>query len=117
MVGQAQAANLTLAVTGTQEIVEVTSESPIIQTENANLATAVPTIQLTTLPMNGGDLTTVGFTVPGVRVNVGGGSGNFNANGIPLTSVLFTINGADVMDPYTISTTRAPATICWGQTK
>ena len=50
--------------------------------------------------MNGGDLTTVAFTVPGVRMNVGGGNGNFNANGIPLTSILFTINGADVMDPY-----------------
>ena len=40
------------------------------------------------------------FNVPGIRMNVGGGNGNFNANGIPLTSVLFTINGADVMDPY-----------------
>src|SRR5262249_46722339 len=30
----------------------------------------------------------------------GGGNGNLNANGIPLTSVLFTLNGADVMDPY-----------------
>jgi hypothetical protein len=72
----------------------------VIQTENANLATGIAPIQLTTLPMNGGDLTTVAFSVPGVRVNVGGGNGNFNANGIPMTSVLFTINGADVMDPY-----------------
>jgi hypothetical protein len=100
IVGQQQAVNLTLTVTGIQEIVEVSADSPLIQTENSNLATAIPTIQLTTLPMNGGDLTTVAFTVPGVRVNVGGGNGNFNANGIPLTSVLFTINGADVMDPY-----------------
>jgi hypothetical protein len=100
IVGQEQAINLTLNVEGTPEVVEVQAESPVIQTENANLATAVPTVQLTTLPMNGGDLTTVAFTVPGVRVNVGGGNGNFNANGIPMTSVLFTINGADVMDPY-----------------
>jgi len=100
IVGQQQAVNLTLSVTGTSETVEVSAESPVIQTENANLSTAVAPIQLTQLPMNGGDLTTVAFTVPGVRVNVGGGNGNFNANGIPMTSVLFTINGADVMDPY-----------------
>jgi hypothetical protein len=100
LVGQQQAVNLTLDLTGVQEIVEVSAETPVIQTENANLATAVSSAQLTTLPMNGGDLTTVAFTVPGVRVNVGGGNGNFNANGIPMTAVLFTINGADVMDPY-----------------
>jgi len=99
-VGQEQAINLTLNVQGTQEVVEVKAEAALIQTENANLATAMNSAQINNLPMNGGDLTTVAFTVPGVRMNVGGGNGNFNANGIPLTSVLFTINGADVMDPY-----------------
>lgn len=99
-VGQEQAVNLTLNVQGTQEVVEVKSEAAVVQTENANLATEVSNAQVVNLPMNGGDLTTVAFTVPGVRMNVGGGNGNFNANGIPLTSVLFTINGADVMDPY-----------------
>src|SRR5215471_13390342 len=100
IVGQQQAVNLTVDVTSKLEVVQVSAESPVIQTENANLATGIAPIQLTTLPMNGGDLTTVAFSVPGVRVNVGGGNGNFNANGIPLTAVLFTINGADVMDPY-----------------
>ena len=99
-VGQEQAVNLTLNVQGTQEVVEVKAEAAVIQTENANLATEVSPAQIANLPMNGGDLTTVAFTVPGVRMNVGGGNGNFNANGIPMTSVLFTINGADVMDPY-----------------
>ncbi len=42
----------------------------------------------------------VAFTVPGVRVNVGGGSGNFNANGVPGVSNLFTLDGADNMDPF-----------------
>jgi hypothetical protein len=100
LVGQEQAFNITLNVTGTQEVVEVTAEASTIQTENANLTTSVNSQQIVSLPMNGGDLTTVAFTVPGVRMNVGGGNGNLNANGIPLTSVLFTINGADVMDPY-----------------
>ncbi|HYW47771.1 MAG TPA: carboxypeptidase-like regulatory domain-containing protein [Bryobacteraceae bacterium] len=99
-VGQEQTLDFTLNVTGTQEVIEVKAEASVVQTENANLSTAVSTVQVVNLPMNGGDLTTVAFTVPGVRVNVGGGNGNLNANGIPLTSVLFTINGADVMDPY-----------------
>jgi hypothetical protein len=99
-VGQAQELNLTLSVQGTQEVIEVRAEAAVIQTENANLSTSVSTKQVVELPMNGGDLTTVAFTVPGVRMNVGGGNGNLNANGIPLTSVLFTLNGADVMDPY-----------------
>jgi hypothetical protein len=99
-VGQEERLNLTVRVQGTQETVMVTAESPIIQTENANLTTSVSSQQVVSLPMNGGDLTTVAFTVPGIRMNVGGGNGNFHANGIPLTGILFTINGADVMDPY-----------------
>jgi hypothetical protein len=99
-VGQAQEVNIALAVQGTQEVVEVQAEASVIQTENANLTTSISSRQVIDLPMNGGDLTTVAFTVPGVRMNVGGGNGNMNANGIPMTSVLFTLNGADVMDPY-----------------
>ncbi len=99
-VGQAQELNLTMTVQGTQEVIEVRGESAAIQTENANLAASISSKQVVELPMNGGDVTTVAFTVPGVRMNVGGGNGNLNANGIPLTSVLFTMNGADVMDPY-----------------
>ncbi len=99
-VGQEQNLNLTVTVQSTQEVVMVTAEAPVIETENANLSTSVSTRQVVDLPMNGGDLTTVAFTVPGIRMNVGGGNGNFNANGIPMTGVLFTINGADVMDPY-----------------
>jgi hypothetical protein len=98
-VGQAPELNIALAIQGTQEVVEVRAEAALIQTENANLSTSISSRQVIELPMNGGDLTTVAFTVPGVRMNVGGGNGNLNANGIPMTSVMFTLNGADVMDP------------------
>jgi EAL domain-containing protein (putative c-di-GMP-specific phosphodiesterase class I) len=95
-VGEERQLDITMNVQGTQEVIEVQASAAVIETENANSTTTLSTAQVTSLPMNGGDLTTVAFTVPGVRMNVGGGSGNFNANGIPLTSVLFTINGADV---------------------
>lgn len=49
--------------------------------------------------MAGGDLTTLAMTVPGIRVNVTGGSSNMNANGIPGASILFTLDGMDQNDP------------------
>jgi len=49
--------------------------------------------------MAGSDLTTLAMTVPGIRVAVTGGSGNMNANGIPGSSILFTLNGMDENDP------------------
>ncbi len=99
--GQEANVNMTLAVQGTQQTVEVQAQAAILQTENANLASGFNTNQVVNLPMNGGDLTTIAFTVPGVLVLPGGGaSGNFNANGIPGAAVLYTLNGADDMDPY-----------------
>jgi hypothetical protein len=92
--------NLTVKPQSTQEVVEVIAESSVLQTENANSTTSFNQSQIVDLPMSGGDLTTLANTVPGVRVNVKGGSGNINANGVPGASFLFTLNGFDVMDPY-----------------
>jgi hypothetical protein len=100
MVGQVQSLDITLAVQGTQEVVEVRADVALVQSENANLATGFDTKQVVDLPMAGGDLTTLAMTTPGVRVNVHGGSGNMNANGISGSSILFTLNGSDQMDPY-----------------
>jgi hypothetical protein len=100
LVGQVSQVDLILNVTGTSETIEVVASTPALQTENANLETSYTTRQIVDLPMAGGDLTTLAMTVPGVRVAVMGGSGNMNANGIPGSSILFTLNGSDVMDPY-----------------
>jgi carboxypeptidase family protein/TonB-dependent receptor-like protein len=100
LIGQEQAMNLVLNPQGTTETIEVTAVASVVQTENANSATTFSTQQVADLPMAGGDLTTLAMTVPGVRVAVKGGSGNMNANGVPGSSILFTLNGADVMDPY-----------------
>jgi hypothetical protein len=99
LVGQEQETNLTMNPQGTSTIIEVTSESPIVQTENANLETNYNQSQVVNLPMAGGDLTTLAMTVPGIRVNVTGGSSNMNANGIPGASILYTLNGMDQNDP------------------
>ena len=99
-VGQEHELNITMNPLGTNTIIEVNAEASLVQTENANLETNYNTSQVVNLPMAGGDLTTLAMTVPGVRVSVVGGSGNMNANGIPGSSVLFTLNGTAEMDPY-----------------
>jgi hypothetical protein len=98
--GQESAMNLTVKPQTTQEVIEVIAASAVLQTENANSTTSFNQAQIVDLPMSGADLTTLANTVPGVRVNVKGGSGNINANGVPGASFLFTLNGFDVMDPY-----------------
>jgi hypothetical protein len=99
LVGQEQEINLTMTAEGTTTVVEVSTEAALLQTENANLETSFNSKQVQDLPMPGGDLTTLAMTVPGVRVNVTGGSSNMNANGIPGASILFTLNGMDENDP------------------
>lgn len=81
-------------------MVEVTSRTEAINTENANLSTTFSSQQVADLPAAGGDLTTVAYAVPGVVMTTGGGYGNFTSNGLPGTSNLFTINDTDYNDPY-----------------
>ena len=100
LVGQEATINLALQVTGTSETVEVRAEASILQTENGNLATGVNTAQIVQLPMGGGDITNVMATVPGVLEGGGCGQGNACVNGIPTAAILYTLNGADDMDPY-----------------
>jgi len=99
LVGQEQALNITMNPQATSTVVEVTAEAALLQAENANLETNFNKTQGDNLPMPGGDLTTLAMTAPGIRVNVTGGSGNMNANGIPGSSVLYTLDGMDQMDP------------------
>jgi Carboxypeptidase regulatory-like domain len=99
LVGQEQEVNLAMNAQGTSTVVEVRAEAAILQTENANLETNFNKTQVDNLPMPGGDLTTLAMTAPGIRVNVTGGSGNMNANGIPGSTILYTLDGMDQNDP------------------
>jgi hypothetical protein len=98
LVGQESAINLKLEVQGGQQVVEVQATATILQTENANQASGFSTAQMVQLPAGGGDITTIAYTVPGVIQ--GKGSDTFITNGIPGAANLFTLNGADDMDPY-----------------
>ncbi len=100
LVGQEQAVDLTMGVQAVQQSVQVDSANGVLQTENGNNLTDYNLHFVENTPVNGGDITNVAFSTPGVRVNVGGGNNNFNVNGLPFNSVLFTYNGADIVEPY-----------------
>lgn len=100
--GQTAAANIAMEVGVSTTTIEVTSEGPLLQTENANISTTIDAKQLQEVPNPGGDITYPAQTAPGVAMNnsTGGGYGNFSTFGLPATSNLFTINGNDYNDAF-----------------
>ena len=103
LIGQEQSINLTLGVQAVQQSVDVDTSATLLQTENGNQVTSFSQQYIENTPVNGGDITNVAFSTPGLRLNVGGGNANFNVNGLPFNSVLFTMNGADIVEPYNLN--------------
>src|SRR6266849_5502992 len=58
-------ANVTLKSVTAKEVIEVTAEPPLLQTENANITTTYSTKQIDLLPNPGNDLTYIAQTSPG----------------------------------------------------
>jgi len=102
LLGQNSTANLAMEVGESSTTIEVTSESNLLQTENANIATTFDTRTVQNIPNPGNDITYIAQTAPGVAMNnsSGNGYGNFSAFGLPGTSNLFTVNGNDYNDPF-----------------
>lgn len=98
--GEVTDVKLQAVISGKTEVVDVTTEAPLLQTENANVTSNFSEKQLESLPNSGNDMTTFAFSSPGVTLSRGGGYGNFTAFGLPGTSNLFTINGGDTNDPF-----------------
>lgn len=98
-VGSVVTVDLNLQLGQATQTVEVSAAAPLISTEPSTNTTFSPQ-QLAQLPSAGGDITNIAYTAPGVVVNTTGGYGNFQVNGLPATSNLFTVNGENDMDPY-----------------
>lgn len=102
--GASASANLQLALGAGHETVEVSGAAASVETEDANLDTNFAAQQVSLLPNPGNDLSAVALTAPGAVVNTAGGStfggGNFEVYGLPATSNLFTVDGANYNDPY-----------------
>jgi hypothetical protein len=99
-VGQATAVNFTLSVGEATETIEVTSNAPLVNTDNANVSTSYSMQELSSVPNPGADISNIAQLAPGVTMNTSGGYGNLTANGLPGTANLFTINGENDMDPF-----------------
>jgi carboxypeptidase family protein len=109
--GQKQTVDFTLKVARSNEVVEVSSEAPLINPENANTSTTLNAPALEDLPNPGGDLTYPLQFAPGALINTAGsgndfvggtnGYGNVEFNGLPALSNGYIVDGLETNDPLT----------------
>ena len=109
--GQKQTVDFTLGVARSRETVEVSSEAPILNPENANTSTSLTAPALEDLPNPGGYLTYPLQFAPGALINTAGsgndfvggtnGYGNVEFNGLPALSNGYIVDGLETNDPLT----------------
>src|SRR6202142_1580530 len=109
--GQTQTVDLTLKVTASKQTIEVRSEAPILNPENANTSTTLNARTLEDLPNPGGDLTYPLQFAAGALINTAGsgndfvggtnGYGNVEFNGLPALSNGYIVDGLETNDPLT----------------
>jgi hypothetical protein len=99
-VGQASTVNLRLEVATANQVIEVSGQSGVIQTENGNVSTTISPEIVANIPNPGNDLTFYVQTAPGATMNTQAGYGNSATYGISATSNLFTVDGMNENDPF-----------------
>ena len=109
--GQKQTVDFTLKLAQSNETVEVNSEAPLINPEDANTSTTLNAPALENLPNPGGDLTYPLQFAPGAIINTAGsgndfvggtnGYGNVEFNGLPALSNGYIVDGLETNDPLT----------------
>ncbi len=98
--GQVATADVALGVGSEATNVQVSAGANLIQTEQAEVSTSFSNEQIQNIPNPGSDLTYIAQIAPGSVSNDGGGYGNFSSFGLPATSNLFTVDGANENDPF-----------------
>ena len=109
--GQKQIVDFTLKIAQSSEGVEVNSEAPLINPEDANTSTTLNARALEDLPNPGGDLTYPLQFAAGALINTAGSSndfiggtngfGNVEFNGLPALSNGYIVDGLETNDPLT----------------
>ncbi len=109
--GQKQNVDFTLNVAQSKQTVEIRSDAPILNPENANTSTTLSAPALENLPNPGGDLTYPLQFAAGALVNTAGsgndfvggtnGYGNVEFNGLPALSNGYIVDGLETNDPLT----------------
>src|ERR1700691_4275225 len=110
-VGQTQTIDFVLPLSAAIENVVVTTDAPLINTENANTATTLGSESIANLPNPGSDLTYPVQFAPGALINTAGSSndfvgaqngyGNVQFNGLPALSNAYIVDGLETNDPLT----------------
>jgi hypothetical protein len=99
-VGATALVNAKLEVGAQGTTVEVSGESPLLQTETSDVSTTFNARSISEVPNPGNDLTFVAQTAAGSVMNTGMGLGNFSSFGVSATSNLFTLDGMYDNDPF-----------------
>jgi hypothetical protein len=109
--GQKQTVDFRLKVAQSKQTVQISSEAPILNPENANTSTTLSTRALEDLPNPGGDLTYPIQFAAGALINTAGsgndfvggsnGYGNVEFNGLPALSNGYIVDGLETNDPLT----------------
>src|ERR1700731_2853527 len=109
--GQKQTVDFRLKIAHSNQTVEISSEAPILNPENANTSTTLNAHALEDLPNPGGDLTYPLQFAAGALVNTAGsgndfvggtnGYGNVEFNGLPALSNGYIVDGLETNDPLT----------------
>jgi hypothetical protein len=109
--GQTQTVNFVLTIKTAKENVVVTTDAPLIDTQNPNTATTLNAKALENLPNPGSDLTYPAQFAPGALINTAGSSndfvggsngyGNVQFNGLPALSNAYIVDGLETNDPLT----------------
>jgi hypothetical protein len=113
--GQVTTVNVKLEVGAAGTTVEVSAAAPLLDTEAAEMSTNFDRNLVENLPNGGNDLTAVAYTAPGINMNTAGGYGNFNTNGLPATSNVFTVDGENQMDPFLNLNNSGPTNLMLGK--
>ena len=109
--GQKQTVDFRVKIAQSKQTVEISTEAPILNPENANTSTTLNARALQDLPNPGGDLTYPLQFAAGALVNTAGsgndfvggtnGYGNVEFNGLPALSNGYIVDGLETNDPLT----------------
>jgi Carboxypeptidase regulatory-like domain len=109
--GQNKTINFKLRIAQSKQSVEISSEAPILNPENANTSTTLNAPAIENLPNPGGDLTYPLQFAAGALINTAGsgndfvggtnGYGNVEFNGLPALSNGYIVDGLETNDPLT----------------
>jgi hypothetical protein len=104
--------DVTLEVGQVADTVEITAQTPLIDSQSATLGAVVDTQKIAALPLNGRNFLQLALLVPGVTTGTEGGDAGpdgFSANGLRADQNAFQIDGTSNSDPLRNQITVRPS--------